>query len=190
MSDADLGSAFVPRLSPVILELMIETSGQLVSPEVHKILLQMLALEARFNWESWEEFLALHLALISCLHAHLKTGSVTLGELYPDATVFGASVLKKPIPMMSRSVAKLKEQMTPKRKVAILHARSVVLPGKSNPGFDVAMPHGDNEWLLIEAKYSENDATRTEAEDVLYKYDLIEARQNALPGMLLSSVCN
>ncbi len=176
------GPGFIPRLSPVMLKLMIESSQQLVSPKVDDIVKKMLALEARR--ENWKELVAMHLSLISCLHAHLKTVSVTLGDLYPNATVFDETVLEKPISMMARTVAQCDAHLTPKCNDSSLHAKSVVLLDKSHDlGFGVAMPHGDNAWLLFET-----NATGTTARDVLRTYGLIEDRQNALPGMLLQLI--
>ena len=161
---------------------MIELSPQLVSPKVDDILKKMLALEARR--ENWKELVALHLALISCLHAHLETASITLGDLYPNATVFDETVLEKPISMMARTVAQCDTHLTPNCNDARLHAKSVVLLDTSHDlGFGVAMSHGVNAWLLFET-----NATGTSARDVLRAYGQIEDRQNALPGMLLQLI--
>lgn len=186
-----LDKAFVPRLSPLILHLMLEPPNQLVvSPEIDDILRQILALEANFNWESWEKFLALHLALMSCLYAHLNVSSVTVGELFAGATVIDPSVLQKRIPTVARVVRNfdLTEQTTstfePNHTDAVKYANSVVMSPRNNPGFDVAMPYLGNQWLLVEAKYSASNAeTSTSVPQIVKKCGLIERGQNALPGM-------
>lgn len=176
-------SCVLQFLSPVILQLMIESSQQLVSPEVDDMLKQFLELEAKP--ENCEEFVALHLALISCLHAHLKTKSVTVGDLYPHATVMDAAVWEKPISMIARTVARCDAIQTPRKCDANKHPASVLLPGKSqNFGLDVAMPYGRNQCLLFQDhQCSENHASGTAiAREVLRQYGLIEDGQNALPG--------
>lgn len=173
---------FVPRLSPVILQLIFRSTQRLVSPEIDIILRCMLALESGFNWMSWEKFLALYLALISSLHALAKVESVTVGELYRGAATLNSSVLDVKIPMIPRSVVQC-DAFSPTLAASRTHATSVILPKKNNPGFDVAMAFGMNQWLLIEAKYSENNATTTSALEVFRKYSLIEDGQNAFPGM-------
>jgi hypothetical protein len=120
----------------------------------------------------------------------LKTKSVTVGDLYPHATVLDASVWEKPISMIARTVARCDATQTPRKSDASAHAKSVLLLGNSrNSALDVAMPHGNNKWLLFQGHCSENNATGTAiAREVLRQYGLIEDGQNALPGALLSLV--
>ena len=173
---------FVPRLSPVLLQLMFQCMKRLVSPEVDSILRRMLAFEAGSEWPSWYQFVALHLALISCLHARVSTAFITVAELYPGATALDAAALQTQIPMSVRAVTELDAAFTPTRADASAHANAVIVPRQivRNLGFDAAMPYGENQWLLFEATLSANSAT---ASDVLRSYGRIEDRQNKLPGM-------
>jgi hypothetical protein len=84
--------------------------------------------------------------------------------------------------MVARPVQELTNQLTPSRDESITLQNQVVLPAAGNPGFDIAIPHGDNEWVLIENRYWEDEGTVSAAE-IVNKHELIVKRQNNLPGM-------
>jgi hypothetical protein len=178
-ADSGSNSKFIPRLSPMILGLALRSNQPLVSKEVDTNLFAMMQLEPNFSWSSWEKFLAHYESLRSQLYALLSEPSASVKELYPGAIALNPCVLNNQVPMVSRSVHFLDKKLVPSQAESAHFSKSVVIPAPNTAGFDIAISHSDNKWILIEARYSEQDG-RLESNSIGEKYRLILEGQDKI----------
>lgn len=178
--DSSMNTSFVPRMSPVILGVALVSNRPLVSKKVDKNLFALMQLEPNFSWTGWEKFLAHYESLRSQLHALLSEPCFRVSELYPGATALDPSILEKQIPVVARSVDFLETKLVPSRAASIKFAKKVVVPAANTAGFDVAISHSDNEWILIEARYSEEEGRLEKGSSIGHKYKLILEGQDRI----------
>jgi hypothetical protein len=185
LADSGTYPSFQPRLSPVMLGIILrlgKSDEHVVSEEVDKTLLEMLKLEPNFSWSCWEKFLAFFESLRSQLYALESERVVCVSKLYPGAIALDPSVLDKQIPVVSRSVEFVGRHLVPSRLESVEYANKVVLPTSGNSGSDSAISHSDNDWILIEVRYSEQDG-HVKTEDIGQKYKSILKKSKKSEGV-------
>jgi hypothetical protein len=105
-----------------------------------------------------------------------------LRNIFRDFTALDAAIETRSLPMVARSVLELPRQLaSPSLNDSRQYANRVIVPAHGNPGYDIAMPYADNEWLLIEARYSAKQGNVT-VQDIKEKYKLVLDNQLSLSG--------
>lgn len=191
---------FVPRMSPFLVRAWMDKNLNVVPENLVKVLTELINLDGVTFWKTFEKFHALYECMRHVLLSseHTKT-SIALKDLYPGALISGDhvegdSILHHEIPLLSRTLHTMKGDLDLTPAKCAEHLEHVVLAGPGNPGFDIAVPIKQGEWLLIEARFSQPDSSKR----VGIKTDAIEKRglivknvgELMLPGAKSAMSCN
>ena len=187
---------FVPRMSPFMLRVLLtmpKNAGfpHVVSGEVDPILHALFRLGSVKMWPTFEAFHALFECLRHTLLSTLmKQESESVEKLYPGALVgdkfsSGPLVMGRRIRLRPRSMMTLESHLKLTQVHCAEHLGHVVLAGPGNPGFDIAVPIEKDEYVLIEARFSQPDVnTYVDIEaDIVAKRKLILENIGDFSGM-------
>ena len=171
----------------------------MISKNVDMLLKELVYLGKVKYWQQFEQF---H-ALFECLRFTLMSlddsiKSAPLSVLYPNALARldksnSASILNHEVEIRARTFEQSKSQLPRfSRAHCSTNLTKVLLMGKGNPGFDMAVPLTADTCLFIEARHSAPTASTTLSDrDVIRKRELIERYCEEVTGMralLITSV--
>jgi hypothetical protein len=185
-------TTIVPRISPLILILILRRKSAVVSQVVDKLILQLFDLEANFHAVLLEKFHAKYEVIRSHLLYWLGIHSMTIGELYPNVRVpqHSMHVLDIQVSIVPREYLEILTHYKLTESSAHAHGSNVVLPGIGNPGFDIVIPITVKRkigFFLIETRYSAKRGESTLAQ-VQHKRAIIDGRLAKLaPGVVCPS---
>jgi hypothetical protein len=183
-SDQEL-TLFVPRISPLILIMVLRSSTVVVSEVVDELILQLFDLEANFHAVLLEKFHAKYETIRSHLLHWLGIHSMTIGKLYPKVRVpeHSKHILNIEVPIVPRQYLEINTHYKLMKSSAHSYGSNVVLPGIGNPGFDIVIPitvQRKPSYFLIETRYSAARGKST-LQQVQHKRKIIDDRLEALP---------
>lgn len=182
LQSADANSIkFVPRTTPLLLELALESDGSvLVSQEVDTLLNLIFDLRVNFTWHSYEKCVAYFFALRCILERDEPRDArqtLKLKHVFRGAVVAPqfSYLLDNEIPLSCHQVVSRSAHFPLTQAAAEKYQNQVVLPGAGNPGFDIVVPVSKSKFLLLEARHSMQNG-RVSIQDIQSKIQLIIQR--------------
>jgi hypothetical protein len=178
--DKEVAGTLVPRMSPLLVRAWMERNATLIPAELLQAAVELINLNSVTFWNTFEKFHALYECMRHVLLSLENTKqSIALKDLYPGALVSSDSILDHTILLRPRTLVTLNDNLDLTPVECAKHLGHVVLPGPNNPGFDIAVPIKEGEWLLIEARFSQPDSSTL----VVIKEDAIKKREKIVTSV-------